>query len=700
MDEDYCKQLEQENEELKRQLASKTVLEGADIETVEQTTEDVGISQLEIIQTTKDIMMLDQSDIDTEGAQKITHFYLKMLKIDGLEKKQSFDITKNTIDKYIQNVRLFTELHDEIEVILTKTKEITKSKKDIYHKFCLSVRKLLRMWDLYNKSFNDLIDKVLNDYIASPQMYTKFLNTLIRWEAPFQESICRVCLSILKIDKNAEARGLINYIKNDYCPETFRELQEYQEEIEESQQGVFNWIIKKTKNSIIGTLSLFKSIIKTTISFLINAYTNHYVACIFCYNLIVVGYKVSTLPIAANMQWFNFLAIIALSACKSLSDTAVLGAFTAFLVDRVLVVSTCGLLFDSIRNGIKFFVDNTISYIGPLLVNTGIKNILSGVLAKCCKVIEIFTTATGFTREILKEIMLTAFPSNIVGIISRIIDILTGNVSFTDIYNDLSEWYSTLSEGSTKEFAYYIGNSIYDFFNWFMKNSLDLISKLFNTSISKAAGYFSDIKTKASSFFGSKENIKGISKEVINNTDIAVDKIGGAIVATINKIKSIPTDTIYGACNLSIQTAKNYLTYVWNSAADQFGCSDFNQFIYSISIFSSVINYFYAIINGVLGIVPPVKRFVYDTSTKTIKLVGGVVIDTVTGLYKNKFAETEFKFINSAFFSESYFQELTDYNLFIGTKVGLLENQIKDLELNTWLENADKEDERGRKRRI
>ena len=96
------------------------------------------------------------------------------------------------------------------------------------------------------------------------------------------------------------------------------------------------------------------------------------------------------------MQWFNFLAVIALSACKSLSDTAVLGAFTAFLVDRVLVVSTCGLLFDSIRNGIKFFVDNTISYVGPLLVNTGIKNILSGVfaLAKTCKMCKVFVQGT------------------------------------------------------------------------------------------------------------------------------------------------------------------------------------------------------------------------------------------------------------------------------------------------------------------
>ena len=67
MNDEYCKQLEEENERLKKLLASHTVLEGVNVEVIEQTTEDIGISQLEIIQITKDIISLDQTRIDTEG---------------------------------------------------------------------------------------------------------------------------------------------------------------------------------------------------------------------------------------------------------------------------------------------------------------------------------------------------------------------------------------------------------------------------------------------------------------------------------------------------------------------------------------------------------------------------------------------------------------------------------------------------------
>jgi hypothetical protein len=303
--------------------------------------------------------------------------------------------------------------------------------------------------------------------------------------------------------------------------------------------------------------------------------------------------------------------------------------------------------------------------------------------------------------------MLTAFPSNIVQTISRIIDILTGNVRPTEIYDELTKWYGSLPEGSIKDFAYYIGNSLYDFFNWFMKNSLDLMSKLFNSTVSRAAGYLSDIKqattgtlSSITSFFGgNKQEIvqttATISKEVINNTDQAIDKIGGAIVATINKIKSLPTDAVYGTCTLAIQTAKSYLTYVWNTAYQEFGCSDFNQFTYSISIFASVLSYFYAILNGVLGLVPPVKRFVYDTVGNSVTLVGGVVVNKITGVITDKFVEKKYIFINSAFFSENYFKELNEYNLFIGSKVGLLETKIKDLELSSWLEGAEEETDDG-----
>ncbi len=608
----------EECEETVKDLRHKIkVLEGASDEEIVDVAQQVQTTKLQLGEYMKAILELRNADTDTSSADCLSRMMINLINTEWISQEILFDL-KEQINKFVQNIRVFSQLQGEITTNLSILKSSTINNEEYIQntsKFIINVNVIFLQYNNYKLLINNLISYLENNKI-NKDTYFNHIKEIKNYHSKFQEACCRIAFALLKIDP--KAGGYVDFIRNDFCPMTYDRLLEYNEEQHNKSYYVKVWkSIKKIYHSLDFKVifNRIKQKIGQIISWLVDFQTTHYIAFVLGANLIATTYsvvKVTNIVDSENI-WINILLIISSSVCRLANNKYIIGALVAGFSSWLLTSPFAAFISARVQKVVDAFKKGgelAISQVVPLLLPSLIQNFYKSIIDFSCRVISNLATLTSFNPSNIAKNLINNLPTGIIAPIQGLIDLL--NSPYEDMPGKIWEYISNIS------------SQIPQFSNIFTDSFIEWLKVIWNNIKDKALNLFSidnvtsGIKNKTVSAFNFVTNTLNpwavsnkVEAEVLINTfkkneqtiDILIDNTS----STINKLGSWMPDLPSGkevfskSCDIIVTTSKSMLSDFVNQSSILFdGCVDIYDKVFAFDNFVWYIGIFYKIVAGML----------------------------------------------------------------------------------------------------
>ena len=608
----------EECEETVKDLRHKIkVLEGASDEEIVDVAQQVQTTKLQLGEYMKAILELRNADTDTSSADCLSRMMINLINTEWISQEILFDL-KEQINKFVQNIRVFSQLQGEITTNLSILKSSTINNEEYIQntsKFIINVNVIFLQYNNYKLLINNLISYIENNKI-NKDTYFNHIKEIKNYHSKFQEACCRIAFALLKIDP--KAGGYVDFIRNDFCPMTYDRLLEYNEEQHNKSYYVKVWkSIKKIYHSLDFKVifNRIKQKIGQIISWLVDFQTTHYIAFVLGANLIATTYsvvKVTNIVDSENI-WINILLIISSSVCRLANNKYIIGALVAGFSSWLLTSPFAAFISARVQKVVDAFKKGgelAISQVVPLLLPSLIQNFYKSIIDFSCRVISNLATLTSFNPSNIAKNLINNLPTGIIAPIQGLIDLL--NSPYEDMPGKIWEYISNIS------------SQVPQFSNIFTDSFIEWLKVIWNNIKDKALNLFSidnvtsGIKNKTVSAFNFVTNTLNpwavsnkVEAEVLVNTfkkneqtiDILIDNTS----STINKLGSWMPDLPSGkevfskSCDIIVTTSKSMLSDFVNQSSILFdGCVDIYDKVFAFDNFVWYIGIFYKIVAGML----------------------------------------------------------------------------------------------------
>lgn len=608
-------------EDTVRDLRNKIkVLEGAPDDEIIEVAQQVQTSKLQLGEYMKAILDLRNAETDTSSADCLSRMMINLINSPWVTQEILFDL-KEQINKFVQNIKVFSQLQGEITAMLTVLKTANINGEEYIQnasKFVINVNVIFLQYNNYKALINNLISYLENNTTVEQDFYLKHINEIKNYHSKFQEACCRIAFALLKIDPKAESKGYVDFIKTDFCPMTYDRLREYREEQYNKAYYVRAWkSIKKIYHSLDFKLifNRIKQKIGQIISWLVDFQSTHYIAFVLGANLIATTYSVVkvTNVLESENIWINILLIIASSVCRLANNKFVVGALIAGFSSWILTSPFAAFISARVQKVVDAFKKGgeiAISQVVPLLLPSLIQNFYKSIIDFSCRVISNLATLTNFNPANIAKNLISNLPSGIIAPIQGLIDLL--NSPYEDMPGKIWDYMSNISS-QVPQFAGIFTDS---FIAW--------LKSIWDTIKDKALGLFSlenvtsGIKSKTVGAFNFVTNTlnpwavkSNVEADIIINTfkqnEQTIDTLINNTSSTINKLSGwmpeLPSgrEVFSKSCDLIVTTSKGMLSDFVNQSSILFdGCVDIYDKVFAFDNFVWYIGIFYKIVAGML----------------------------------------------------------------------------------------------------
>jgi hypothetical protein len=242
------------------------------------------------------------------------------------------------------------------------------------------------------KSYDDFLQ------IKEPKLLVRQAN-IIETQARFVSNIiCKIILDIKEYDQNIVERELYKeFYSKEFCPDTFKELN-----VDAQNSGIFSMITEKFKNFVtnVKTTSVniqqaFKKTVNHPLYKVVGYLTRHYTLLYISYTIIFnITPSAITQIYSGNFGFVDICIALSTAMCRSFSDPFILGQFIKFFLSFIMSAIPMVNLSSKLRDVSGVIVGNAVTFLGPVMLYSWVKNVLAFVLSVCCNSWEFASTTS------------------------------------------------------------------------------------------------------------------------------------------------------------------------------------------------------------------------------------------------------------------------------------------------------------------
>jgi hypothetical protein len=411
--------------------------------------------------------------------------------------------------------------------------------------------------ELYFTYIKQFLESYDNFLLVKEQHLLVRQSTLLEIQSrQLSNVICRLILDIKEYDSNIVEREIYKeYYTKEFCPDTFKEIDN-----EAEKTGLFASIKAKFKNFLegvkatsIGIQQAFRKTVNhplyKVIGFLTKRYTLLYISYVIIFN--IAPGTVSQVT-SGNFGFVDICIALSTAICRSFSDPLILGQFIKLFLAFILSAVPMVNLSSKLRDVTGVIVGNAVTFLGPLMLYSSVKNILAFILSCCCDSWQFASTTSlevyRYSSETVKTLtakfneILSKHPDDPIGVIKEWIVVIGSDGSseisrlflkmfpmienFTGwIFSPITSIYSSISSKVSNLFSISDTGEILKIAD---KTSSDMITSVVTETIQE----------NDSRMIIYSSILRGTKECILKGSDIVTSYIG-VVISTLLENKSI-----------------------------------------------------------------------------------------------------------------------------------------------------------------
>ena len=370
------RQKEKEYKEYSK-LTSQSVLQGSDEDTIVSTAEHIASSQAQLGFYLKAMMDIreESDDAISDCLSKIASNLLNCpwSSVEVIHK------VYRMIDTFCLNVEVLSQLQGEVVALSNALRNTAfeKINQDPVWEFILHIDQMFNKYLQYKRLVNQFMTYAINPtpfdqvqiknaagtkmVVRTPKQEEFFakLYAVTEYHQVFSEGICKLAFSLIKIDPNAQSQKFVSFVSQDYCPETYKQLQQYQQQ--QTYVTRFLSFVKRLYKSlnIFSILENIKSKISSTMASLINLQQTSYMTFFFAMYAAGAGVGSVTTYSLSLEPWTIFMKLICLFASAACRTTVTYASIN--IANILLKVFALNPLFNIMGSALSYIIKWSVS---------------------------------------------------------------------------------------------------------------------------------------------------------------------------------------------------------------------------------------------------------------------------------------------------------------------------------------------------